>query len=139
MTALTPSRKATGQEGPANRSHSRERLRVSFSKQGVVKKTRKLPVNPSVLPEARWRQSLTCSTFVVPMHGIKALEAFLEPTRSSNLSLARESGAEDARTPDASRPPGVSEPRKASGVSPIYRRFPSGAGRPAVHGPNARS
>ena len=90
-----------------------------------------------ILPAARWRQSLTCSTFVVPMHGIKALEAFLEPTRLSNLSLAWESGAEDARTPDASRLPGVSEPRKASGVRPIYRRFPSGAGRPAVHGPNA--
>ena len=42
------------------------------------------------------------------------------------------------RTPDASRRPGVSEPREASGVRPIYRRFPSGAGRPAVRGPNAR-
>ena len=33
---------------------------------------------------------------------------------------------------------GVSEPREASGVRPIYRRFPSGAGQPAVHGRNAR-
>src|SRR5436853_2471288 len=44
-----------------------------------------------------------------------------------------ESGAEDARTPDASRLPGVSEPREASGVRPIYRRFPSRARRLAVH------
>jgi len=29
---------------------------------------------------------------------------------------------------------GLFEPREASGVRPIYRRFPSGAGRPAVHG-----
>src|SRR5438046_9640244 len=62
---------------------------------------------------------------------------FDEPPRLSNRSLPRESGAEDARTPDASRLPGVSELREASGVRPIYRRFSSGAGRPAVHGPNA--
>src|SRR5882724_10388943 len=67
-------------------------------------------------------------TLFRPFHG---------PARSSNRSLAWESGAEDARTPDASRPPGVSEPRVASGVRPIYRRFSSGAGRPAVQGPNA--
>jgi len=58
-----------------------------------------------------------------------------EPAIESELLW--ESGAEDARTPDASRPPGVSEPREASGVRPIYRRFSSGAGRPAVHGPHA--
>ena len=40
--------------------------------------------------------------------------------------LPWESGAEDARTPDASRLPGVCEPREASGVRPIYRRFPPG-------------
>src|SRR5206468_10832650 len=57
--------------------------------------------------------------------------------RPSNRSQLWESGAEDTRTPDASRPPGVSEPREASGVRPIYRRFSSGAGRPAVHGPHA--
>jgi hypothetical protein len=62
---------------------------------------------------------------------------FHEPTRPSNCSLPWESRAEDARTPDASRLPGASEPREASGVRPIYRRFPSGAGRPTVHGPNA--
>src|SRR6266849_877629 len=55
---------------------------------------------------------------------------FHEPARSSNRSLAWESGAEDARTPDASRLPGVSEAREAFGVRPIYRRFSSGAGRP---------
>jgi len=32
----------------------------------------------------------------------------------------------------------VSEAREAFGVRPIYRRFPSGAGGPAVHGPNSR-
>src|SRR5437016_10155058 len=57
---------------------------------------------------------------------------FINLARASNRSLPWESGAEDARTPDASRPPGVSEPREASGVRPIYRRFPSGAGRPAL-------
>ena len=64
------------------------------------------------------------------MHGIKVVEAFHESTRPSNCSLPWESGAEDARTPDASRVPGVSEAREAFGVRPIYRRFPSGAGRP---------
>jgi len=49
-----------------------------------------------------------------------------DPTWRSNGSLPWESGAEDARTPSASRLPGVSEPREASGVRPIYRRFPSG-------------
>src|SRR6266581_5712636 len=73
---------------------------------------------------------------MVPMHGQNDLEAFHEPPRPSNRSLRWKSGAEDARTPDASRPPGVSERREASGVRPIYRRFRSGAGRPAVHGPN---
>src|SRR5881394_2154332 len=48
--------------------------------------------------------------------------------RPSNRSLSWKSGAEDARTPDASRLPGVSEPREASGVRPIYRRFPSAGG-----------
>src|SRR5437016_1461109 len=75
--------------------------------------------------------------FRVPMHAKKRKEALHEPTRPSNRSLLWESGAEDARTPDASRPPGVSESREASGVRPIYRRFSSGAGRPAVHGANA--
>ena len=55
----------------------------------------------------------------------------------SNRSLPWKSGAEAARTPDASRPPGDFEPREASGVRPIYRRFSSGAGRPAVHGLSA--
>ena len=74
--------------------------------------------------------------FRVPMHAKKRKEALHEPTRPSNRSLLWESGAEDARTPNASRLLGVSEPREASGVRPIYRRFRSGAGRPAVHGPN---
>ena len=51
--------------------------------------------------------------------------------RRSNRSLLWKSGAEDARSPDASRQPCVSEPREAFGVRPIYRRFPSGAG-PAI-------
>jgi len=54
------------------------------------------------------------------MHSEKRKEALHEPTRQSNRSLSWESGAEDARTPDASRLPGVSEPREASGVRPIY-------------------
>src|SRR5260370_38245603 len=44
-----------------------------------------------------------------------------------------ESGAEDARTPDASRLPVVSEPREASGGRPIYRRFPPGLVMPPLN------
>ena len=40
----------------------------------------------------------------------------------SNRRLPWESGAEDARTPSASRLLGGSGPREASGVRPIYRR-----------------
>src|SRR5947209_5681832 len=39
--------------------------------------------------------------FMVPMHGIKVVEAFHEPPWPSNRSLPWESGAEDARTPNA--------------------------------------
>src|SRR5882672_7190954 len=39
--------------------------------------------------------------FKVPMHGIKVVGAFHEPARPSNRSLPWESGAEDARTPNA--------------------------------------
>src|SRR5205823_2704222 len=68
----------------------------------------------------------------------------LEPTREANRGVGRsfgtrrlrccvrESGAEDARTPNASRPPGVPEPREASGVRPIYRRFLRRAGVPRL-------
>src|SRR5436309_5436137 len=72
---------------------------------------------------------------MVPMHGQNDLEAFHEPPRPSNRSLLWESGAKDARTPDATRLPGVSEPREASGVRPIYRRFQFCAERPSVNGP----
>src|SRR5437879_101220 len=74
---------------------------------------------------------------MVPIHGIQAEGAVHEPTRPSNRNLPWKSGAEDARTPDASRLPGVSKPREASGVRPIYRRFSSSAGAPAVRAPNA--
>jgi hypothetical protein len=84
------------------------------------------------------RHSTTCASLV---HGPNACGktkgAFHEPARPSICGLPWESSAEDARTPDASRLPGVSEPREASGVRPIYRRFPPGVRRPAVHGPNA--
>jgi hypothetical protein len=39
--------------------------------------------------------------FMVPTHGIKVVGAFHEPTRPSNCSRPWESGAEDARTPNA--------------------------------------
>ena len=71
------------------------------------------------------------------MLGRPAEGAFHEPARPSNRSLPWKGSAEDARTPDASRLPGVSEAREAFGVRPIYRRFPWGSGRTAVHGPNA--
>src|SRR5213592_242067 len=112
-------------------------------------------MNPKVLPAscrqrsssadetsaAPWRPSLTRSRFMVPMHAKKRKGALHEPAWQSNRSLPWESGAEDARTPDASRLPGVSEAREAFGVRPIYRRFPSGAARPRfmvpMHGRNA--
>ena len=51
--------------------------------------------------------------------------AFHEPARLPNRSEPLESGAEDARTPDAATAM-VSEPREAFGVRPIYRRSCSG-------------
>src|SRR5206468_10832791 len=66
-------------------------------------------------------------------------KTFHEPAPPSNCSLPRESGAVDARTPDASRLPAVSESREASGVRAMYRRLSSGAGRRAAQRPNARS
>ncbi len=53
-------------------------------------------------------------------------------------ALPWESGAEDARPPNAEASSADSAARKAFGVRPIYRRFLSGAGRPAVHGSDAR-
>src|SRR3989442_5922551 len=55
---------------------------------------------------------------------VAVFTSFHEPPGPSNRRLLWESGAEVARTPDASRPPGVSEQREAFGVRPIYRRFP---------------
>src|SRR2546425_2272303 len=46
----------------------------------------------------RWRDP---GRFMVPMHGRKAEGAFHEPAPPWNRSLLRESGAEDARTPNA--------------------------------------
>jgi hypothetical protein len=83
----------------------------------------------------KWRPT---DRFMVPMHSKKRKRALHEPAPSSNRSLAWKSGAEDARTPDASRRSGVSEARETFGVRPIYRRFPSRAGLRAVHGPTAR-
>ena len=75
--------------------------------------------------------------FMVPMHSKneKGLSMNLPGHRiGACLGKAALKMAEDARTPDASRLPGVSEPREASGVRPIYRRFPSSAATPR---PNA--
>jgi len=65
------------------------------------------------------------------MHAKKLKGLSMNLPRPSNRSRPWKSGAEDARTPDASRLPSGSEPREAFGVRPIYRRFPSGAG-PAI-------
>ena len=74
------------------------------------------------LADGRWANSGTGVIerrwTILPLH---------EPARPPNRSLAWESDAEDARTPDASRLPGVSEAREAFGVRPNYRRFSSGA------------
>src|SRR5580765_7245563 len=66
------------------------------------------------------------SRFMVPMHAKKRKRALHEPAWQSDRSLSLESGAEDARTPDASRLRDASEAREASGLRPIYRRFHSG-------------
>src|SRR6266516_6334984 len=58
-------------------------------------------------------QRLVQVRFMVPMHAKKRKGALHEPTRPSNRSLRWESGAEDARTPNASRMHDVSEPREA--------------------------
>src|SRR5437016_4101661 len=98
--------------------------------------------------------------FMVPMHAEKnerglsmnrkvgraVLSPPAGPRRGEDTApypLARfrqpwESGAKGPRTPNASRLPGVSEPREASGVRPIYRRFLPRARRPKLLGPNAR-
>src|SRR6266516_2223795 len=65
------------------------------------------------------------------MHGRKVAEPFRGPARTTNRSLPWESRAQDARTPDASRSPEPLGSREAFGVRPIYRRFPSSAGRPS--------
>src|SRR2546425_5949124 len=48
-----------------------------------------------------WRHYSTRLKFMVPMHGIKVVEAFHEPAWPSNRSPPWESGAEAARTPNA--------------------------------------
>ena len=65
------------------------------------------------------------------------MNAFHEPTRPANRSLPWESGAEDARTPnaDAWSADSAGSAKRLECVR-FYRRFPSG--RPAVHGRNAR-
>ncbi len=66
------------------------------------------------------------------VHRGKTKGDFDKPAWPSTHSLRCEIGAEDARTPDASRMPGVSGPREASGVRPIYRRFLDGAAQSAA-------
>jgi hypothetical protein len=61
--------------------------------------------------------------FMVSMHAKKLKGLSMNLPRPSNRSLPWKSGAEDARTPDASRLPNVSEPREAFGVRPACRRF----------------
>jgi len=58
----------------------------------------------------------------MPRHAKKRKGALHETCPRSNRRLPWESGAEDARTPSASRLLGGSGPREASGVRPIYRR-----------------
>src|ERR1051325_1590360 len=62
-----------------------------------VRREQTLSSNDRAGPEA----GAPIPLFMVPMHGIKAERAFDEPAESSNRGLAWESGAEDARTPNA--------------------------------------
>ncbi len=78
----------------------------------------------------RWSYRYQESPAVAVRSWRRSKPSLPEPAGASNCSLPWESGAEDARTPDASRPPGVSEPREASGVRPII-----GAFRPARDSP----
>src|SRR5213593_4279761 len=54
------------------------------------------------------------------------------PTPRRREHMPWESGAEDARTPNADAWSASSAAREAFGVRPIYRRFPSGVRRPNV-------
>ena len=61
-------------------------------------------------------------------------ESLAVPLKFERLDLpdghsASESGAEDTRSPDASRPPGVLELREASGVRRVHRRFSLSEGK----------
>src|SRR5437773_5306551 len=73
------------------------------------------------------------------MHGTKVEGAFLNLPGDRIAALPWESGAEDARTPNAGAWSADLAAREAFGVRPIYRRLQSGAGRPVVRDPNARS
>src|SRR5580765_1838361 len=82
--------------------------------------------------------ALDCpGSFMVPMHGIKAEEAFHEPPCHLIEACLGKAALKTHALQNTSRPPSVSEPCEAFGVRPIYRRLPSGVGRPSVHGPNA--
>src|SRR3989442_7946687 len=67
----------------------------------------------------------------------KSWRPFMKLLGPRILTCVLESGAEDARTPDADAWCTDSAAREAFGVRPIYRRFLSGAGQPVVQGPNA--
>ena len=67
--------------------------------------------------------------FKIAMHDSRVVEALHEPAGASNCRLPWESGAEDARTPDADAWSTDPVARAASGVRPIYRRFRSAIGR----------
>ena len=65
----------------------------------------------------------TAQRFMAPIHDFGFVEAFHEPARPSNCSLPWESGAEDARTPDASRSPEPLGSREAFGASDLSALF----------------
>ena len=60
------------------------------------------------------------------------------PRPPRGVGPACDSGAEDARSPNAGASSQAQGSREASGVRPIYRRFRSGVDAAEVHGPKAR-
>ena len=60
-----------------------------------------LPAEGSEKGSAGKMPAARCSTFTVPIHGIKVVESSMNHARASNRSLPWKSGAEHARTPNA--------------------------------------
>jgi len=137
---LTPPRRGTGQPIPLPSS---EGLGVGSRSQCTVARPRGALHEPQgtagILPAEGSENSPADETSAAPCWRHCPIcwrfRARYESACPSNPDQPWESGAEDARTPDADAWSADLAAREAFGVRPIYRRFPSSAGRSAVHCP----